>query len=118
MVFFDPYPAKSFCPEYVSDMGGGGGGLGVRNLPEKTQNFRVSSGSPEKITKLPLSQYSMLGHHRPPSETPFNGTASVNTDSHNGANKRLDSGVTHCQSQHQCHLWRLSSMFEAYCTRK
>ena len=29
-----------------------------------------------------------------------------------------DSGVAHCQSQHQYHFWRMSSMFEAYCTGK
>ena len=40
----------------------------------------------------------------------------------NGANKSL---VLHvrlrmapCQSQHQCHFWRMSSTFEAYCTAK
>ena len=26
-----------------------------------------------------------------------------------------DSGVAHCQSQHQYHFWRMSSMFESYC---
>ena len=26
-----------------------------------------------------------------------------------------DSGVTRCQSQHQCHFWRINSIFEAYC---
>ena len=26
----------------------------------------------------------------------------------------FDSGVAHCQSQHQLHLWRMSSMFEAH----
>ena len=29
-----------------------------------------------------------------------------------------DSGVALCQSQHKCYFWRLSSMFEAYCTDK
>ena len=29
-----------------------------------------------------------------------------------------DSGVARCQSQHQCHFWRMNSMFEAYCTGK
>ena len=29
-----------------------------------------------------------------------------------------DLGVARCQSQHQCHFWRMSSMFEAYCTGK
>ena len=29
-----------------------------------------------------------------------------------------DSGVAHCQSQHQCHFWRMSTMFEAYCMDK
>ena len=23
-----------------------------------------------------------------------------------------DSGVAHCQSQHQCHFWQINSMFE------
>ena len=25
------------------------------------------------------------------------------------------SGVVLCQSQHQCHFWRMRSMFDAYC---
>ena len=29
-----------------------------------------------------------------------------------------DTGVARCQSQHQCHFWRINSMFEAYCTGK
>ena len=29
-----------------------------------------------------------------------------------------DSGVARCKSQHQCHFWRMSLMFEAYCTGK
>ena len=29
-----------------------------------------------------------------------------------------DSGVARCQSQHQCHFWRINSMFEAYCMDK
>ena len=29
-----------------------------------------------------------------------------------------DSGVARYQSQHQYHLWRMSSTFEAYCTGK
>ena len=29
-----------------------------------------------------------------------------------------NSGVAHCQSQHQCHIWRMNSMFEANCTGK
>ena len=29
-----------------------------------------------------------------------------------------DSGLAHCQSQHQCHIWRMNSMFEANCTGK
>ena len=40
----------------------------------------------------------------------------------NGANKKLIlhvySGVARCQSQHQCHFWRMSLIFEAYCTDK
>ena len=31
---------------------------------------------------------------------------------------RCDSGVARCQSQHQCHFWRIISMFEAYFTGK
>ena len=29
---------------------------------------------------------------------------------------RLRWGSPQCQSQHQCHFWRMNSMFEAYCT--
>ena len=29
-----------------------------------------------------------------------------------------DSGVARCQSQHQYHFWRLSSMFGVYCKGK
>ena len=29
-----------------------------------------------------------------------------------------ESGVAPCQSQHQCHFWRMNAMFEAYCTGK
>ena len=29
-----------------------------------------------------------------------------------------DSGVVHCQSQHQYHFWPMNLMFEAYCTGK
>ena len=29
-----------------------------------------------------------------------------------------DPGVARCQSQHQYHFWRMSSMFEAYCIGK
>ena len=29
-----------------------------------------------------------------------------------------DSGVASCQSQHQCHFWGMSLMFEAYCMGK
>ena len=50
-----------------------GGGQGVRT-PLKTHKnigFLCNTGlDPLKITKLP-SQYSMLGHHRPASQTPF-----------------------------------------------
>ena len=42
--------------------------------PEKSQNYSFSLAIlvliPWKITKLP-SQHSMLGHHRPPNETPW-----------------------------------------------
>ena len=31
-----------------------------------------------------------------------------------GACFACDSGVVRCQSQHQCHLWRMNSIFEAY----
>ena len=57
-------------------MGGSREGQGVRTSPpprpEKLQKYRVSlqywSGSPEKL-QLPI-QHSMLGQHRPASETP------------------------------------------------
>ena len=29
-----------------------------------------------------------------------------------------NSGVALCQSQHQCHVWRMYSMFEGYCMGK
>ena len=29
-----------------------------------------------------------------------------------------DSGVARCQSQHQCHIWQMNSIFEANCTGK
>ena len=29
-----------------------------------------------------------------------------------------DSGVAPCQSQHQCHFWRMSWVFQAYCVGK
>ena len=29
-----------------------------------------------------------------------------------------NSGMARCQSQHQCHFWRMNAMFEAYCTGK
>ena len=29
-----------------------------------------------------------------------------------------DSGVAGCQSQHQCHFWRMNLMFESYCMGK
>ena len=51
------------------------GGAGVRTPPPhpgKLQKYRFPSNTgldPLKITKLP-SQHSMLGHHRPASETP------------------------------------------------
>ena len=32
--------------------------------------------------------------------------------------KACNSGVARCQSQHQCHIWRMNSMLEAYCTGK
>ena len=59
--------------------GGGGGGGGDRGSgpPGKLQKYRVSLNflsntgpDPLKITKLPI-QHSILGHHRPASETPF-----------------------------------------------
>ena len=28
------------------------------------------------------------------------------------------SGVARCQSPHQCHIWRINSMFKANCTGK
>ena len=29
-----------------------------------------------------------------------------------------DTGVARCQSQYECHFWRMNSMFEAFCTGK
>ena len=56
-----------------------GGGQGVRTPPppplENYKNIgflRNTSPDPLKITKIPI-QHSMLGHHRPASETPFKG---------------------------------------------
>ena len=51
----------------------GGGGAGVRTPLEYYQNIGFQSNTgpdPLKITKLTI-QHSMLGHHRPASETPF-----------------------------------------------
>ena len=57
---------------------GGGGGVGGPDTPlkyHKNIGFLSNTGpDPLKITKLP-SQHSMLGHHRPASESPFNGVA-------------------------------------------
>ena len=53
--------------------GGGGGGQEVRTPLKNHKNigFLCDTGpDPLKITKLP-SQYSMLGHHRHASQTPF-----------------------------------------------
>ena len=55
----------------------GGGGQGVRTPLKNHKNMGFLSNSgpdPLKITKL-QSQHSMLGHHRPASETPFNGVS-------------------------------------------
>ena len=52
--------------------GGGGGGWGART-PKNHKSIGFPSGTgpdPPKIAKLP-NQHSMLGHHRPASETPF-----------------------------------------------
>ena len=52
---------------------GGGGGAGRPDPLENKKNIRLLSNTgpdPFKITKLP-SQHSMLGHHLPASETPF-----------------------------------------------
>ena len=47
------------------------------------------------------------------------GTASMGTGSlwseQNACFTRVTQ-VARCQSQHQCHFWRINSMFEAYCT--
>ena len=53
--------------------GGGGGAVGSGTLLENNKNIGFLSNTgpdPLKITKLPI-QHSMLGHHRPASETPF-----------------------------------------------
>ena len=57
----------------VSRGGGGGKGSGPHPPPGKLKNIVFLSilvRVPWKITKLP-SQFSMTGHHRPASETPF-----------------------------------------------
>ena len=52
----------------------------------------------------------------------INGLVGVGTGSLKEQTRDLfcmcDSGVVRYQSQHQYHFWRMSSMFEAYCTRK
>ena len=51
----------------------GGGGAGGPDPLENYKNIGFLSNigpDPLKITKLPI-QHSMLGHHRPASETPF-----------------------------------------------
>ena len=44
------------------------------------------------------------------------------TQAGNGANNRLvlhvRLGAARCQSQHQCHFWQMSSLFEVCCTGK
>ena len=48
------------------------------------------------------------------------GTASMSTGSlwseQNACFTRVTQVMARCQSQHQCHFWRINSMFEAYCT--
>ena len=60
----------------------GGGGAGDTDTPlenHKAVGFLSDSGLyPLKITKLP-SQHSMLGHHWPDSETPFQWHFAVGT---------------------------------------
>ena len=56
-----------------ADPEGGGGGQEVQTPPGNYKNigFLGNTGpDPLIITKLPI-QHSMLGHHRPASETPF-----------------------------------------------
>ena len=65
------YLGLHYLPVYRT-CGPRGGGRGSVS-PEKSQNMGFlsnNSTNPLKITKL-LSQYSMLGHHRNASETPF-----------------------------------------------
>ena len=45
------------------------------------------------------------------------GTSSVNTDSRYSKHGAC-SGVARYQSNHQCHFWRMNSMFKVYCTDK
>ena len=47
-------------------------------------------------------QNSQLEHRQPMEQT-------------KGLFSKCDSGVTRCQSQLQCHFWRINLMFEAYC---
>ena len=70
----------TICIHSCADPEGGRGWQGVRSPPWKITKiygfFKTfltcsnTSSDPLKITKLPI-QYSMLGHHRPASETPF-----------------------------------------------
>ena len=54
---------------YADPEGGGAGGPDPP--PGKRNGFLRNTGpDPLKITKLPI-KHSMLGHHRPASETPF-----------------------------------------------
>ena len=52
--------------------GGGGGTGGSGPILENYKNIGTLNTGPDplKITKLPI-QHSMLGYHRPASETPF-----------------------------------------------
>ena len=57
----------------ISMHGSRGGGQGVRtSIPEKSQNIGFLCNTGLGPLKLP-SELSMLGHHRPANETPFNG---------------------------------------------
>ena len=79
MSLYNPHHEKIIPAFSWTDPGsrrGGGGGMGSRPpppAPEKLQNIGFlcnTVSDPLKTKKLP-SQHSMLGHHRPASETPF-----------------------------------------------
>ena len=72
--------------------------LGIKTVFNLKYNHILSECKMEKGN-------SQLGHGQPVEQT-------------KGLFCTCNSGVAHCQSHHQYHFWRMSSMFEAYCTSK